>query len=106
MDLDTYMKVYCEHMVNYNVCDRQCTHKLIVGSQDVYTCGYHWRECARHNELKQHYYLNKKNEWTLHEPLHSQKNKHSKSSKCLNEHLTQKTVIMFNAPIYIQNLCS
>jgi hypothetical protein len=108
MDLDTYMKVYCEHRVNDNVCDRQCNHKLIVGSQDVYTCGYHWRECVRHNELKQHFVLNKNNAWTLYNPSlqknQTTKNKQTKSSNCTNVHHSRKTVIMFNAPVYIQNV--
>ena len=80
MDLDTYMKVYCEHRVNDNVCDRQCTHKLIVGSQDVYTCGYHWRECARHNELKQHSSTKRMNGHYMNHSIHKNTNTQSHPS--------------------------
>ena len=97
MQIDTQMQVLCDHQIDGRTCDRQCKHKLIVnGLNEIYRCGYHWREIVRRNHTSHHYVLNKRDEWKMNLP-------EAKPNKGKQFYSQPNTVIMFNAPIYIQN---
>jgi len=102
MQIDTQMEVLCEHSMDGRTCDRQCKHKLIVnGLNEIYRCGYHWREIVRRNDTSHHYVLDKNDEWKMN--VHEAKPAKGKQPDVYVKEFSQpNTVIMFNAPIYIQ----
>ncbi len=101
--MDTHMNLLCDHVYNGKLCDRNCSHKLVASQEftETYRCGYHWRDFARKNSSSVHYVMDNHNKWT---PEHTVDNHRISKQKVVNStNPTKNTVLMFNAPIYIQH---
>ena len=101
--MDTHMNFLCDHVYKGKLCDRTCSHKLILSQErtETYRCGYHWRDFARRNSYCVHHVLNNYNEWIQESIVDNHRDTKQQVFNSTNP--TKQPVLVFNAPIYIQH---